>query len=66
MQNLGTALLSSAGFAQGKFAPPPACDPFKNFVQGLVTETDGSLGMVYEPIIAPGKTVTVTLAYKGM
>jgi hypothetical protein len=66
LQEIGTVLPNStSGFAQNTFRPPAPCNAFANFTGGMLTATDGSLVMIFEPTVGPNGTATVTVAYKG-
>jgi hypothetical protein len=57
---------SSFGYAQTTFHPPAPCNPFANFILGrLLNSTDGSLVLLYKPVLGPHGTVTVKAAYRG-
>ena len=66
LQEIGTRPDFSFGYAQTTFRPPAPCNPFANFILGqLLTSTDGSLVMLYKPVLGPHRTVTVTVGYRG-
>ena len=67
LQNVGNPPTPDfIGFAQNTPSPPSACDPTGNIAPSPLLNIDGSLEMVYVLPIAPGKTSTVNMAYKGM
>ena len=68
LQNVGNPPTPNFfGFSQNTPSPPSnACLPTANLVPSPLLNFDGSLEMVYVVTIAPGKTSTVNMAYKGM
>lgn len=68
LQNVGTASAfpNYQGFAQNTPSGPDPCTPLANVVPAPQTATDGSVLMLYRFEIAGGKSVTATVAYKGM
>jgi hypothetical protein len=66
LQEIGTVRPNSTfGYAQNTFHPPAPCNAFANSTGGLLTSTDGSLVMIFKPVVGSRGTVTETVAYRG-
>jgi hypothetical protein len=67
LQNVGNAPFSiSDGFAQNTPAPPNSCSFSTHFNPGVLTNTDGSLVLVYVGTVPASGTKTFNMMYRGL
>lgn len=54
------------GYSQSVPQGPAPCTPFASFPQGTLTETDGSIVMIYSFAVPKNASKSVTVSYKGL
>jgi len=67
LQNVGNSpFVTYDGFVQNTPAPPDPCNYTQHFNSGVLTNTDGSLVLVYVGIVPANGTKTFNMMYKGL